>query len=312
MFLIWLFLHERIAHHRHRIDYLGALLLSAAVTSLLIGLQASDNPQLRGGLFVAAAVLGPLFVWRERRAPEPLIELGLFSIRGIGIGTLGGSLVGFLLNGQTAFVPPFVQGVLGATPTIAGFVLAGTSVGWPFASTAGGRMLLRWGFRGPALLGGIVLIVGFGLLLLIDAGSSLWFATLIQAIIGTGFGFYSVSTLLAAQSAVGWDRRGVVTSASQFARNIGGTIGVSIAGAIFAAGVATAAREGLDANLLLSPLSAEQLAPAALDSLRSVLGDSLHGVYVLFVVVSVLATVVAVFLPGGRPVENVSGVSEPA
>src|SRR5207244_11787003 len=102
--LIAMFLHERIQRRRHSIDYLGAVALSAAVALLLVGLQTTDNPLQQALLYVLAAVLVPVFVWQERRAPEPLVPLWLFRRRAIGVSTLGGLLVGFGLYGQSTFL----------------------------------------------------------------------------------------------------------------------------------------------------------------------------------------------------------------
>ena len=236
MVLIWSFLHEHLQRRRPSIDYIGAVALSASVALLLVGLQSTGNQQLQVVLYLLAAVLVPVFIWQERRASEPLVPLWLFRQRAIGVSTLGGLLLGFALYGQSTFLPPFIQGVMGATPTVSGFVLATSSISWPFASALGGRLLLRWGFRSPCVLGGVLLTIGFVLLLALTPESGLWMPATIAFITGLGFGFYSVVIILAAQSSVGWQNRGVVTSANQFARNIGGTIGVSIAGAIFTAG----------------------------------------------------------------------------
>src|SRR5438132_1247271 len=161
------FFHERLQPRRHSIDVLGAVTLSGAVALLLVGLQSTDDLPRQLLLYGIAAILVPVFVWQERRAPEPLVPLWLFGRRAIGISTLGGVLLGFDLFGQSTFLPPFVQGVMGATPTLSGFVLAGSSIGWPIASAVGGRLLLRWGFRGPCVLGGVFLLIGFALLLFI-------------------------------------------------------------------------------------------------------------------------------------------------
>jgi EmrB/QacA subfamily drug resistance transporter len=307
MALISSFFHERVQRRGHSIDYLGAVTLSASVAFLLLGLQSAANPTQQIGLYALAAVLVPVFIWQERRAAEPLVPLWLFGRRAIGVSTLGGLLMGFALYGQSTFVPPFVQGVMGATPTMSGFVLAGSSVGWPVASTIGGRLLLRWGFRGPCVVGGVVLTIGFLLLLFVSPDSSLWVPTAIQCVLGFGFGFYTVATILAAQTAVGWEHRGVVTSASQFSRNIGGTVGVSIAGAIFTAGVATAVGAGFNPNDLLSPEVRATISPSELGFLQDLLAGSLRSVYVLFVGVAVLSTIVGALLPAGPP----SQVSEP-
>jgi EmrB/QacA subfamily drug resistance transporter len=301
--LVGKFLHEHIQHRRHSIDVIGALTLSGSVSFLLLALQTADSQPLQVLFYTLAVILVPVFVWQERRASEPLVPLWLFGRRAIGISTLGGLLLGCALYGESTFLPPFVQGVMGATPTVSGFILAGASVGWPAASAIGGRLLLRFGFRGPCVLGGVLLTCGFGLLLLLQPGSSLFLPLGITGVLGLGFGFYTVATILAAQSAVGWEYRGVVTSASQFARNIGGTIGVSIAGAMFTAGVLGVVAGNLNPNELLSAATRARLSPQDLEALRGVLADALRPVYVLLIGVAAAATVIAAFLPAGPPRE---------
>jgi EmrB/QacA subfamily drug resistance transporter len=299
--LISKFLHERVQRRRHNIDYVGAMSLSASVVCLLVALQTTDNVRLAALLYVLAVSLVPVFIWQERRAAEPLMPLWLFSRRAIGVSTLGGLLLGWALYGQQTFLPPYVQGVMGASPTVSGFILAGSSVGWPIASTIGGRVLLRTGFRFPCVVGGVILTVGFALLLLVTADSSLLVPLAITCVLGVGFGFYSVATILAAQAAVGWEHRGVVTSASQFSRNIGGTIGVSIAGALFTAGLMSGSSTAVNPNDLLSPEVRAAMSPEVLASLEALLASALRNIYVLFIGVSAAAMLVAAFLPGGPP-----------
>jgi len=298
--LIGRFLHERVERRGHSIDYIGAITLSGSVASLLIALQTTDNRSLAAGLYVLAAILVPVFIWQERRAPEPLVPLWLFGDRQIGVSTLGGLLIGWALYGQSTFLPPYVQGVMGATPTLSGFILAGSSVSWPIASTVGGRLLLRTGFRFPCLLGGVILTGGFVMLLFMAPDASPLLPLFAEAVLGLGFGFYAVATILAAQSAVGWEHRGVVTSATQFARNIGGTIGVSVAGAVFTAGVLSS-NASVNPNDLLSPDIRATLSPDALTALQALLAGSLRPVYELFIGVAAISVLVAAFLPGGPP-----------
>jgi EmrB/QacA subfamily drug resistance transporter len=299
--LIARFLHERIEHKQHRIDYPGAIILSAAVVALLVGLQ-NQQPLL----YLLAAVLAPAFIWQERRAPEPLVPLHLFRQRVIGFSTLGAVLIGWLVSGQSTFVPPFLQGVLGATPTIAGFVMAGASIGWPAASAVAGPLVLRLGFRVPCVAGAVLLAAAYVLMWTMPSEVGLWYPTLAQFIAGFGFGFTSLVFILAAQNAVGWDQRGVVTGANQFARSIGGTIGVSIAGVVFSSGVAAATvGAAVNPNDLLSPSVRAGLPATDLQQLESALAGALHSVYFMFVVVAVLCIVVAALLPGGRPPEPV-------
>src|SRR5262245_44770982 len=88
MLLIWRFLHERLQHRRHSIDYLGAITLSLSVIMLLLALQETSNQVLQTVLYLGSIVLVPVFVWQERRAPEPLVPLWLFRRRAIGVSTL--------------------------------------------------------------------------------------------------------------------------------------------------------------------------------------------------------------------------------
>jgi MFS family permease len=267
-----------------------------------VALQTTENRDLSTGLYVLAAGMVPVFIWQERRAPEPLMPLWLFGRRAIGVSTLGGLLLGWALYGQSTFLPPYVQGVMGASPTVSGFILAGSSVSWPVASTIGGRLLLRTGFRFPCLVGGAILTAGFVLLLFVGPDSSLFVPLAVTGVLGFGFGFYAVATILAAQTAVGWEHRGVVTSASQFSRNIGGTIGVSVAGALFTAGVLSASTS-VNPNDLLDPSVRAGLSPEALAALQALLAGSLRGVYESFIGIGALALVVSAFLPGGPPHE---------
>src|SRR5919198_2816202 len=134
--LVSSFLHERVAHQQHRIDVLGALSLSGAVGLFLIALQ---NPE-HGGPAAFALVLGLLvvFVWQERRAAEPLVPLGIFARRIIGLPVMLSGLLGLVLYSQNAYVPPFVQGAMGNPPTVAGFVLAGSSISRALGPSVGG------------------------------------------------------------------------------------------------------------------------------------------------------------------------------
>ena len=140
------------------------------------------------------------------------------------------------------------------------------------------------------------------LLLFVSPQSSLLAPLVITTVLGLGFGFYNVGTLLAAQNAVGWEHRGVVTSAGQFSRNIGGTLGVSIAGALFTAGVMHVASSSINPNGLLSADARARLSPQDLLALRDVVAGSLRSVFWLFIAVASLATVVAAFLPGSPTV----------
>ncbi len=307
IFLVWRYLHEHVVRRSHRIDYLGALVMSIGVGCLLFGLQGQSEgfaPGAVAGLLGGAGLLFAVFVRHERRAEEPLLPLHLFGQRIIAVGAISSVLSGILLFAQSSFVPPFIQGVMGATPTVSGFVLSCTSIGWPTASAVAGRTVLGWGYRRTVVAGGVFLVLGFGLLALLRPEDSLLQAGAIQVLIGAGFGFTVSIVMVSMQNAVPWQQRGVVTGLNQFARNIGGTVGVSLAGAGFAGGVSRTLSGVADPNRLLSPETRAALTPADLLTLTTGVADSLRLVYVGLLVVAVLTLAAGSRLPGGRPEEH--------
>lgn len=306
MLLVWLFLAEpkRVRSRRPRLDVLGAVLLAGGATTLLLGLGGAVESLTTGStlpLLGLAGVLFALFVWQERRAEEPLLPLRLLRQRIIVVGTLGAALIGAATFTQSSFVPPFVQGVVGATPTASGFVVAAATIGWPTAAGLSGWLILRWGYRAVGLLGGAVLTAASLALALVQPEDSLFKLAAINAMIGAGLGFLNPVGIFAMQNAVPWGDRGVATSTNHFARNLGGAIGVSVSGAIFAASVA--ARAGgieADPNALLTTGSRASLMPTELAALQESLAEALRSVYLMLVGVGATAWVLAAFLPRGR------------
>jgi hypothetical protein len=135
--LIGRFLHEHVEHHRHRLDFVGAGILTLGLVSLLFA--ATEGGQLWGwtspvtlGLVVAAFALLVSFIVFERRIAEPLIDLGLLRVPVIAAGLVIGGLSGVVMFSLSTYVPPLVQGVMGGTALEAGVAVAAMSIGWPF------------------------------------------------------------------------------------------------------------------------------------------------------------------------------------
>jgi MFS family permease len=160
--------------------------------------------------------------------------------------------VGAVLLGLTSYVPTFVQDVLGTGPLVAGFALAALTMGWPLSASQSGRVYLRIGMRATALIGAVVVVLGSALLLLFDESTSVPQVGATSFVIGLGMGFTAAPTLIAAQSAVQWQERGVVTGSNMFFRSAGSAIGVAVFGALVNATVGGSAGAG------------DQVSPAAL------------------------------------------------
>src|SRR3954452_21509600 len=302
------------------IDVTGALLLVAGWSLVLLGLLeggvawAWDSP-LGIGVLVVGALCLVAFVLVERRAAEPVVPLWVFRRPVLVGGALAQLGVGALLIGLDSYVPVFAQGVLGAGAVAAGFALATMTIGWPLAATFAGRLYLRIGFRDTSLVGGGVLVAGFAAGLALSADSSLWAVAGVCFLAGVGLGLVASPTMVAVQSSVGRDERGLVTGTAMFSRSLGSAVGVGALGAVVTAVPAprparppASRRAGLpagaDAARLTLRLDAQ---PDVVAYVRNALAVATHDLFVVLAVVA-LATVAALLLLPRRMVEDADAV----
>jgi EmrB/QacA subfamily drug resistance transporter len=298
------FMREEARRTEHRLDVLGTLSLTAAVTLLLLALL--EGPGTWGwldvhtlGLLAGAGAGLALFLWQERRAPEPMLPLDLFDNRLIAVASVGNFLIGALLYALTAYIPMFGQGVLGGSAVMAGSILAPILLGWPIASTLAGRYLMRIDYRRMTIVGGVMAIAGTALLIRLDAQTSTTWIMASMLITGFGLGSVSMPCLLGVQNAVPWQRRGVATSSVQFFRSIGGAVAVAALGALLNARLQAVAGSGVDANVILEPALRARLDPATLHRLSSALLHGLQGTFVAIAALSAAFLVTALLFPRG-------------
>ncbi|CCH87833.1 Major facilitator permease [Modestobacter italicus] len=277
---------ERVDRRRPQIDYAGAGVLTVALTLLVLGL-------LEGGQAWAwaspagVAVLGgggvllAVFVAIERRAADPVVPLRLLRSRLLVATSLVSACVGAVLLGLTSYVPTFVQDVLGTGPLVAGFALAALTLGWPLSASQAGRLYLRIGIRSTALVGVVVVLLGAALLLLLDGSSSVLLVGGTTFVIGLGMGFTAAPTLIAAQSAVAWTERGVVTGLNMFARSAGSAVGIAVFGAV------------VNATLRGQDVGSDGVSPAALTT-------AVHHVFQGTVLLTVALLAAVLLMPRDR------------
>jgi len=311
--LIGRFLHERVEHHRHRLDFVGAGLLTLGLISLLFA--AIEGGQLWGwtspitlGLVAASVALLVAFVPFERRVKEPLIDLELLRVPVIGAGLAIGALSGVVMFSLSTYVPPLVQGVMGGTALQAGVAVAAMSIGWPIGSIIGGRALLRFGARPTVLVGMAMLVSGTAIVTqAIRPGTlegGLAVAALGEAITGLGMGLSATTILVMVQAAVPWQRRAVATGLVQFGRTIGGAVGVGLLG-----GLVTAAA-GNASGMILDPIARNTIATAQLVSMRSSLSGGLEWIFIIVAVDAVVVAAVALrFMPTVHVERRTSGAA---
>jgi EmrB/QacA subfamily drug resistance transporter len=336
--LLWVYLHEQLERRSPRIDYTGAALLAGGVTALLLGIQEGgvdlpwDSVPIIGLLALAVVCL-TIFVWHEFRAPEPMLPPRLFRQGVIAISLLGSLLLGTLIVVIPSYLPLYVQGVGGGTALIAGIALAPLSVFWPAGSYTSGAMVLRAGYRASALVG--VTLSSVGLALLVPLGwlglSQVATMALIlsgMGLAGIGLGMLSLTYLIAVQNNVSWNERGVATASNQFARTIGGAIGVAAMGAVLNAqlmdrlaatginlgSIPDPTRPGhtLTLNALLRADTRAALPADLLARLVGPMGASLHILFLMMFVLALLGLISAWILPTGAVSSKSASEASPA
>jgi MFS family permease len=260
--------HEQVERHEHRLDVAGALLLAGAVVSVLL---ATRSRATGAWALPAALALVAAFVAVERRAAEPLLPLELLTHRVIGVASATGALVGAAMISTVTFVPLYVQSVLGGGPTVAGAAIAPMAIGWPVASALSGRLLHRVGYR-PLIRGGLAVsfVAATGLALLLRPDVSPWVPRLLTGLYGIGLGLANTPTVIAVQTSVPWNRRGVATASTMFFRTIGGTLAVGLLGGVLAAALSGGPATPEQVEQLLGP-ERGLLDPAVVASLAGVL-----------------------------------------
>ncbi|ROT32251.1 MDR family MFS transporter [Micromonospora sp. HM5-17] len=224
----------------HRIDWLGAALLSVGITAIVLVTTWGGNEydwlsaQIIGLAALAVVTLG-VFVLVERRMPEPILPLRLFANRNFAVISVIGFLLGFAMFGSVNFLPLFQQTVQGASATNSGLLLLPLMFGMLVVSIVVGRTITRTGrYRVFPIIGGTVMTAGMALLTLLDVDTSKLESALYMIVLGVGMGFLMQTSMLIAQNSVEQRDLGAASGAATFFRSIGGSFGISLFGAVFA------------------------------------------------------------------------------
>ncbi|HEX7745112.1 MAG TPA: MDR family MFS transporter [Micromonosporaceae bacterium] len=222
----------------HAIDWVGAALLVAWVSCLLLALSWGGNQYAWSsgtiiGLFVAGAVLAVLFVVQESRVREPILPLRLFRRATVALANGAGFVLGLVMFGSIIYVPLYLQIVKAASPTRSGLLMLPMMAGIIVTSVLTGRAMSRIGrYKWFPVAGSVTLVAGMLLFTRLHVSTSLWEASAYLVVIGVGLGLCMQSLILAVQNAVDLRDLGAGTSAATFFRSLGGSFGVAILGAV--------------------------------------------------------------------------------
>jgi EmrB/QacA subfamily drug resistance transporter len=293
----------------HRIDYLGAALIVASVSALLLYLDWAGNAYgwFAPGplaLLAASVALAILFVLVERRAAEPIIPPRLFDNQVFTVGNIFGFQAGIAMFGTIIFLPFYFQGVMGMSPTESGLALLPAVLGILTTSIVSGRLITLTGrYKIFPIVGAVTLTVALFLFSRLQVDTPFWQIALIELAFGAGLGCTMQTIITAVQNAVDFRDLGAATSATTFFRQMGGTIGAAVFGAVLAnrlavhlsAQLGAAATTGAAVNT--NSLPAIQALPEPIKGVvLTALTHALTDIFLFGVPVAALAVVVALFL----------------
>ncbi len=294
------FLHEKEQHSRPSLDIGGAVLFTLSIGALMMALtDAGTSNTLRALLeFGAFCVCAVLFVFQERRAPDPMLSFKVWGHRAIAAANGATVLTGTAMMGLTTFLPMYVQGVLHRTPVVAGLALTMMMVGWPTGATVSAKSFHRFGLRRLLIVGSAIVPLGAIPFVLLTPESSPVIAGVGSLIMGLGMGIASVSALVLIQEIVAPNQRGSATASNLFSRNLGNTLGATLFGAVLNYGLAhTKNAAAVSADQIKQLLDAQTVDMVRESAVRLVLHDSLHVTFLAMLVISVCVLLTALLVP---------------
>jgi EmrB/QacA subfamily drug resistance transporter len=307
----------KIPHVRrdHSIDYLGAATIVASVTSYLL-YTAWAGPDLGWGsstgvgLLVAGTVLAVAFVLIELRAAEPIIPMRLFRNSIFSIANLFGFLIGIAMFGALIFIPVYLQVVDGMSPTRSGLAMLPMVIGIFTTSIGAGQLMTRTGrYKHFPILGAVVTTIALFLLANLDNGTPYWIAGLSMFVMGLGLGLTMQVLIVVVQNSVDRSDMGVATSSVAFFRQMGGSFGTALFGAILSSRLSVhladamrnapsgATGSGKDLGAISNNVSLIKSLPEPLHGLvTGAFSEALHDTFLAAVPLTLVALAVAFFL----------------
>lgn len=300
-----------------RIDYWGAVLISAGFSSLLIWVTLGGSTfewwswetlaMVGGG--VLALILA---VFVELRAEEPLLPLSLFKNRTFTLSVLASLAVGLAMFGTALFLGQYMQLARGKTPTESGLLTIPMMAGVLLASTVAGQLISRTGkWKRYMVAGSLLLLIGLVMMGQLRYDTSFWYVGVSMFVLGAGVGLCMQNLVLVVQNTVEPTQMGAASSAVTFFRTIGGTAGMSAMGAMLAHQVVTYVKDGLAVLAKTHPealAGADSLASGAIPKiaelpgpLRAVIesayGHGIGNVFLAAAPVAIIAIIAIAFLP---------------
>ncbi|MEV6687495.1 MDR family MFS transporter [Streptomyces sp. NPDC051130] len=292
-----------------KIDYLGAALLTLAITSTVLVTTWGGTEYAWGsgeiiGLIVVGVVAIAAFLFAETKAAEPVMPLHIFRSRNFTLMSVIGFLVGFAMFGGVLYLPLFQQAVQGASATNSGLLLLPMLLSMMVVSLIAGRVTTSTGkYKIFPIVGGALMVVGLFLLATMDTDTTRLVSGLYMAVLGAGLGFLMQITMLVAQNSVDMKDMGVASSSATLFRTLGGSFGVALMGSLFTSqvtdtmtdrlGPAAAAKAG---SAQLDAASLAKLPAVMREAYQHAVAAGTHSAFLLGAAIAVLGFLAAWFV----------------
>jgi EmrB/QacA subfamily drug resistance transporter len=310
--VIWLTMPRRAPQTQHSIDWLGAGILAAGTACLLLGLVWGGSqypwtsPHVIGALATAVVLLA-VFGYVERRVREPILPFDVLRNPIVASSIACMALIGMVMFGTISYVPLFVQGVIGTSATSSGVVLTPLMLAAVTTSIICGQLVSRTGrYRWNVVLGPVVLFASMVLLWRMNVDTTNREAARNMVVAGIGIGAMMQVFVISVQNAVPRTRIGSATAMTQFSRQMGATLGVTLMGTIVNHGLPAQARRGGPG------ITIGRLPP----HVRDALANALHPAFLASSVIALGVWAIAVFgvkeVALKRSVDEISAVEASA
>ncbi|MEU0202281.1 MULTISPECIES: MFS transporter [unclassified Streptomyces] len=310
---------------RARLDILGALLLTAASTCLVLlttwgGTEHAWDSRVILGLGAGAVAATVLFLVVERFAAEPLMPLRLFRDSVFTVTGLVGLVIGVALFGAAGYLPTYLQMVDGVSATESGLLMLPMTAGIVGASVIAGQLISHTGrYKAYPILGCALSVAGMWLLSRLEADTPRLHFGIWTAVLGAGIGMVMPVLILAVQNSVRPADLSTATSANNYFRQIGGSVGAAVCGTLLAQRLTdaladrppTRAGTRLPGPESLTPQLVHSLPPALRDDYVRAYADTMPRIFLYLVPVLVLGLVIAFFLKEKPLVSHNASVTDP-
>ncbi|MEU8972716.1 MDR family MFS transporter [Streptomyces monashensis] len=292
------------------IDYLGVILLTVGITSIVLvttwgGSQyAWTSARIMELIAIGVVTLGGFVFW-QTRAAEPVLPLHIFRNRNFTLMSVIGFITGFVMFGATLYLPLYQQSVQGASATNSGLLLLPMLGAMLVTSMVAGRVTTNSGrYKAFPIVGGVLMAVGLYLLSTMDTGTTRLTSGIYMAVLGLGMGCLMQITMLVAQNSVEMKDMGVASSSTTLFRTLGSSFGVAIMGALFndrvkhvmAERAGTAGKHMTEKSAALDAKSLQKLPPMIREAYQHAVSAGTHSAFVLGAAIAVLVLVAAVFV----------------